>query len=262
VEWLESTSWSLAKIEGVFYAVAHAHQLAGFDPPPTAHALVKQGLTAIRRARGRAPLRPKAPITLTELAQLLELIDRATLAGKRDAALLLFAWWGAFRRSEVVALEVADVAPSPGGCMVTIRRSKTDQEGRGAVVGLETKGGAMCPVAALAEWLRVAKITAGPIFRGLTRYGGVRRSALAPQEIARLVKRLALAAGLDPVRFAGHSLRAGFITEAYRQGVPEAQIMATTRHESVDMLVRYRREANPVKQSASAGIKTGRESPP
>jgi integrase len=255
VEWLASTTWGLSKVEGTVSAIAHAHRLAGFDPPPTAHALVQAGLAAIRRIRGRAPAHPKAPLPLPELAQLLAGLDRTTIAGKRDAALLLVTWWSALRRSEVVDLSVDDVKKVEGGIALRIRRSKTDQEGQGVTVGIEAKGGELCPVAALEAWRSISGIASGPIFRGLTRHGTVRKGAMNDQEVARLVKRLAVRAGLDAKEFAGHSLRAGHVTEAYRQEVPEAQIMATTRHKSVTMLARYRREADPVRRSSSAKIR-------
>jgi len=255
VTWIVSTSWGLSKVGGIVSAIAYAHRLAGYDPPPTSHTLVRDAMRALRRRRGVASKGAKAAIALPELEELVRRLDRETLAGKRDAALLLVAWWGAFRRSEAVALNVDDVSPTPGGVAVAIRRSKTDQEGEGATIGLEAKGGELCPVAALEGWIRAGGITSGPIFRGLTRHGTVRRTALNAQEVARLTKRLAALAGLDPKRFGGHSLRAGHVTEAYRQDLPEAQIMAHTRHASVAMLARYRREADPIRRGTTSKIR-------
>jgi integrase len=214
-----------------------------------------QARHAFYRARGRAAKAPKLAATGDELRAMVAQLDRSTLAGARDAAALLVGWWAALRRSELVALEIDDVTPSPGGIAIRIRWSKTDQEGQGATLGLEAKEGPLCPIAALEAWIEMSGIKSGPIFRGLTRHGGVRKGAMNDQEVARLVKRLAQGAGLDPKRFAGHSLRAGFITEAYRQGVQEAQIMATSRHRSVAMLARYRREADPVKRGATSKMK-------
>lgn len=254
VMWLSQSKWGLSKVEQVLSAISRAHQLAGY-PTPTQHVLVRDAARAMRRVRGRATPGAKAPVVLAELQQLLQHLDRTTLAGKRDAALLLMAWWSACRRSEVVALTVEDVVPAPGGLALRLRRSKTDQEGRGQVVGVKEQGGWSCPVGALQEWLKASGITKGPIFRAITKSGTVRASALGAAEIPRLVKRLARASGLDPTRLAGHSLRAGHVTQAYLDGVPEAQIQSTTRHKSVTMLARYRRMADPVKQGSSSGIK-------
>ncbi len=258
VEWIvgAADSWGLAKVEGTLAAVAYAHRLAGHDPPPTAHAIVRDALRALRRKKGTAPANPRDPAALGELRRMLGCIDRSSLTGQRDAALLLLGWWAALRRSEIVALEGRDLKEAPGGIAIMIRKSKTDQEGRGETIGLERKGGDLCPVEAIEAWITASGITAGSIFRGITRYGTLRKAALSDQHVNLLISRLARAAELPrPERFGGHSLRAGFVTEAYRQGVPEAQIMATTRHRSVAMLARYRREADPVRASASIAIK-------
>lgn len=247
--------WSLSKVECVISAITHAHRLRGYDPPPTHHTIVRLAISAVRRVKGRAPKAPKTPAAGDEIRSMVSHLDRSTLAGKRDAALLLVGWWSAMRRSELVAITVEDVKQVPDGIAMTIQRSKTDQEGEGATIGLERKGGELCPVEALAVWLHESEVKTGPIFRGVTRWGGIHPSALSAQEVAKLVKRLASAAGLDPKHFGGHSLRAGHVTEAYRQDVPEAQIMETTRHKSATMLRRYRREANPVKRGSSSKIK-------
>lgn len=265
VVWIEAVSgangWSLAKVEGVAAAIAHVHRLKGIDPPPTSHTFVKAALSAFRRLRGRAPKGAKAAIVQDALGALLAQIDRSTVAGKRDAALLLVTWWSACRRSEVVALTAADVLPAPGGLALRIVRSKTDAEGRGELVGLERKGGPLCPVAALEAWLAASGIAEGPVFRGFTGRGQLRRTALSAGEVGLLVKRLATLAGLDAAKLGGHSLRAGHITEAILQDVPAAQIMAQTRHRNATTLQRYYREADPVRRGSTARIKI-RESKP
>ncbi len=255
VIWISTTKWSLPKVRLAIAAISRAHRLAGHVPPPTSHVLVRDAFEVLCRRLGTAPKNAKAAVTLGELRTLTRQIDRTTLAGKRDAALLLLTWWSARRRSEIVALDRADVAESPGGIAIVVKRSKTDQHGEGMPIGLPKVSGDLCPVAALDAWFTASGVTSGPIFRGLTRHGGVRRRALRGQEVARLVKRLAAAAGLDPKHFGGHSLRAGFITEAFRQDVSEAQIMATSGHRSTVMLARYRREADPVRRSAGSKIK-------
>lgn len=251
---IASTKWGLSKAEQVIAAIARTHRLSGIDPPPTEHTLVKDAMTVLRRDRGTAPKGAKEAITLEELRQLESQIDRATLRGKRDAAILLLTWWSACRRSEIAALEVSDITRAPGGLAITIRRSKGDQLGEGAIVGVEAKA-ELCPVAALAAWQEAGQIATGPLFRHLTRKGELTPQPVRGDEIAGIVKRRARAAGLDPARFAGHSLRAGHVTEAIRQGVSDVQIMATTRHKSVTMLLRYHRTADPVKRGSASKIK-------
>ncbi len=121
---------------------------------------------------------------------------------------------------------MCDVSWRDEGIVVLIRRSKTDQTGQGyeKSVWYNSDEPTTCPVEALKVWLESARITSGPIFRGVTRHGTVRAGRLSDDVVADIVKKYARAAGLDPERFSGHSLRAGHVTEAYRRGVPEHRI--------------------------------------
>ena len=177
------------------------------------------------------------------------------LLGLRDRALLLIGFAGAFRRSELVSLDVEDVEECAEGLRVTLRRSKTDQEGAGEVKGipygrkLET-----CPVRALRAWLEAAGITAGPIFRSVNRHGQVQPGRLSDKAVALVVKRAAEAAGFDATRYAGHSLRTGLTTSAAAAGVQERDIMRQTGHRSVNMVRRYIREGELFRSNAAAQV--------
>src|ERR1700747_993241 len=137
----------------------------------------------------------------------------AKLAGLRDRALLLIGFGGALRRSELVALDVADLEETETGLLVTIRGSKTDQD-RGGVTIAIARGDVACPVKALRAWLNAADIEAGPIFRPIDKGGTVRDSRLTDRSVANIVKAYAKRAGFDASMFSGHSLRAGFPTSA------------------------------------------------
>jgi site-specific recombinase XerD len=156
------------------------------------------------------------------------------LKGLRDRALLLFGFAGAFRRSEIVALDCEDLEATDLGFKVTIRHSKTDQEGLGQTIAI-VRGSVACPVRALRAWLDAAGITTGPIFRSVRRDGHV-GDRLAPQSVAQIVKGYAERAGFDPVLFAGHSLRAGFLTSAAKRGASVFKMMDQSRHRSVETL--------------------------
>src|SRR6266849_498190 len=189
-------------------AIRYAHKLANLEPPTNSEA-VKATLRGIRRAIGAAPAR-KAPA----VAEIMRDMAQATpggLKGLRDRALLLLGFGGAFRRSELVALDVADLEETDDGLRVTIRRSKTDQERQGVTIAI-VRGGACCPVKALRAWLDAAGITEGPIFRPVRKGGKVRDRRLTAKSVCDLVKAYADSVGLDAATFGAHSLRAGFLT--------------------------------------------------
>jgi integrase len=143
------------------------------------------------------------------------------------------------RRSELVAIEIKDLSPSPDGMTVRIARSKTDQQGRGTSLLLAyAKSPNPCPVRALRAWLDGSGITDGPVFRRLRRAGTIGKP-LAPQAVALIIKRRATAAGLDPKEFAGHSLRSGYATQTARDGHRTEQIADTTRHKDQTVLAGY-----------------------
>ena len=166
-----------------------------------------------------------------------------TLSGLRDRALLLVGFAGALRRSELARLQVGDVAVTPEGLRLVVRQAKTDQEGRGLVKGIRYGEQRLtCPVRSLRDWCRAAGIDEGPIFRGVDRHGNVAGSALSGRSVARIVKRAARRAGLDPSQYSGHSLRAGFTTQAARAGTPERIIQRHTGHKDLRTLRTYIRE--------------------
>lgn len=238
-------------------AIRSAHRLAGMSDP-TAHEDVRTVMQGIRRKIGTAP-RQKAAATVEILAAMLAQIPD-TLAGKRDRALLAFGFAGAFRRSELVALDVADLRAEEDGLLVTIRRSKTDQEGRGREIAIP-HGRFIRPVSLLLDWLDAAGITEGPLFRPVSRAGRLRGPldpALAPrlttQAVATILKRHARAAGLDPAAYGVHSLRAGYITSAAERGADMARIMDQSGHRDPRTLIGYIRRANAFKDHSGRGF--------
>ena len=146
------------------------------------------------------------------------------LAGLRDRALLLLGFAGAFRRSELVDVDVGDIAETETGLLVTIRGSKTDQERQGVTIAI-ARGDIACPVKALRAWLDAAGIEAGPIFRPIDRHGNLLPSRLTAQSVANIVKAYAARAGFDASTFSGHSLRSGFLTSAAGKGASIFKMM-------------------------------------
>ena len=215
-------------------AIATYHRANGLDSPTTSEA-VRATLRGIRRTLGVAPAK-KAAITPGELRAILP--TGSSLGDLRDRALLLIGFASGLRRSELVALELGDLEFLPQGVLATVRRSKTDQEGAGRIVEIETLSGDCCPVLALRRWLDAANVSTGPVFRHLTREGVV-KDGLTPQSVALIVKRRTTAAGIDPTRFAGHSLRSGLATALAGAGLAEHEIQAATGHRSVTVLRGY-----------------------
>lgn len=232
-------------------AIRYAHRLAGHEPPTGAEA-VKAVMRGIRRTIGAKPDQ-KAAATADRLTAMIACIPAETLAGKRDRALLALGFAGAFRRSELVALTVADLIEVEGGFRVTIHHSKTDQEGQGQEIAIPT-GGKLRPVEAVQTWLDAACITDGPVFRSVAKGGRVLPEALTGRSVANIVKAYAERAGLDAATFSGHSLRAGFLTTAAEHDASVFKMMEVSRHKRVDTLRGYVRRADLFRDHAGAGF--------
>jgi integrase len=172
----------------------------------------------------------------------------------RDRALLLIGFPGGFRRSEIVGLDCGDVERVRQGLIVTLRRSKTDQEGAGRKVGIPFGRTRHCPVLALDHWLAVSGIEAGPVFRPVDRHGRVASERLSGEAVSLVVKERVAAVGIDPTGFSGHSLRAGFTTSAVQVGVSTLKIRSQTGHASDAMLARYVRDGELFVDNAAGAL--------
>jgi site-specific recombinase XerD len=218
-------------------AIARAHRIAG-QTSPTADPSVMTVLEGIARVHGSAPNK-KTALLRDPLLEVIDRIDTSENAGLRDRAVLLVGFALGLRRSELVAIQVKDISPSPDGVTIRIARSKTDQQGRGTSLLLPyAESPNPCPVRALRAWLDASGITDGPVFRRLSRVGTIGKP-LTPQSVALIIKRRADSAGLDPREFAGHSLRSGYATQAARDGHRTEQIANTTRHKDQTVLAGY-----------------------
>lgn len=222
-----------------------------------------QVLSGLRRRRaGTEQVTKKDPMTPRLLRRVVSALsgrDDNPIADARDRALILVGWTGAFRRSELVATDVKDLERQPDGSIVIkVGKSKTDQEGKGATKVLPIAGDPeLCAVAALDLWLNAAEIDTGPVFRGVTDVGTVRKGRLTDRSAAEIIKRALRRAGFSEdfvKKYSGHSLRSGFITEARRAGKPDHEIMAQTQHKSREMLDEYTHIIDQVRTSAARGL--------
>jgi integrase len=198
-------------------------------------------LRGIRRVRAQ-PQRRVAPLLIKELFAICS-DPGDSVRDIRDRALLLVGFAGAFRRSELVAIDAEDVERSTTGMAISIRLSKTDQEGRGRRVFIPRGHGEICPVAALDRWLAVSRISRGPVFRSVKNGGTVMARRLSGEAVAPVIKQRIRSLGRDASRYSGHSLRAGFASSAASAAVPTWRIRAQTGHRSESTLALYIREA-------------------
>ena len=241
-----------ASIAQAMAAITGAHGERGMTSP-CAHPQVVEVWHGITRRLGVAQVQ-KAPLATDDLRRMIDATPDGLL-GRRDRALLALGFSGGFRRSELVAVVLTDVAFVHEGLEVTVRRSKTDQVGKGMLKVVAYGGDpATCPVRLLRRWLDDASISEGPIFLSVDRHSHIRKGGLSGHAIAEIVKRAAVRAGLDPRVYSGHSLRAGFVTEAKKHGADDASIMDQTGHRSLEMLQRYHRRIRAWEKPASAKL--------
>ncbi len=242
----------VATLEKYIAAIGEAHRLSG-HPAPTDAQEVRAVMKGIRRTHGTRQV-GKRPLLVSHLRRIVHRLPDGPL-GYRDRALLLVGFAGALRRSELVGLDVADLDFVDEGLIVTIRKSKTDQQGEGREVGIPFGSTpATCPVRTLRHWLELACIEDGPVFRAVNRHRGISNKRLSDRAVALVVKRAVETIGLDPDEFSGHSLRAGLATEAARAGAGETVIMAQTGHRSTSTLRAYIRHGSLFLNNAAAMV--------
>lgn len=233
-------------------AISVAHAEAG-HATPLADPGARAAWRSVQRRLGVAQTARKA-LTVADVRSVVAALPE-TAAGSRDRALILVGFAGALRRAELVGLDVADVALTDEGAVLTVRRSKTDQLGQGRQVGIPRgTSPTTCPVGALAAWLARLGEDDGPIFCSVDRNGKIRRSRLGGSDVARIVKRAVGAVGLPPERYSGHSLRRGLATAAARAGVAPRDIMRQTGHRSLAMVERYVEEGTIFQNNAAASV--------
>ena len=244
----------VATIRRRLAAIADLHAQHGIENPAHAKA-VREIIRGIARELGTAPHK-KAALTTDGLRAALRTIDAACdLRAVRDRALLLVGFHGALRRSELAAIDVEDLRFERKGVVLTIRRSKTDQEAQGVEIGLpQHPDPAIDPVRALRSWLDAAGIISGPVFRSFSMRGELQDRRIDGRDVARILQRAAKDAGIDG-DIGGHSLRAGFVTAAAKAGVSIDRIAAVSRHKSVPVLLGYVRRANVLEDAPQLAIR-------
>ncbi len=251
MRYLWKNRYKPSTIERRIAAITYRHRK--LDHNPTNDENVREFLAGIKRDLG-AKQDKKAPLLTSHIKLIVDkLEDRVNHI--RDRALLLIGYAGALRRSEIVNIRYEDIEFTDEGLRLTIRKSKTDQEGKGREIGI-TYGSyrKTCPVRNLKQWLDVANINEGPIFRRCDRHGNIYSEAVSPNTVNRVVKRCVKSIGQDPADYGAHSLRAGFITQADMNGTRVSKIQEQTGHKSVRVLMGYIRSKNLFEENASGNV--------
>lgn len=235
-------------------AISYVHRRHGL-PDPVLSEGVRQVRRGLRRLIGAAPRRQARPLQTEDIRTIVTAIDRSTAKGARDAAIILLGFASALRRSELAALQVGDIENQPGGLLVTVARSKADQDGEGQRVAVVPgQHAATDPVRALHAWLDLRGRVPGPLFTSLQRRT-VSLDPISGQAIAIALRNRARAAGFDAERITPHSLRAGHATSAAVAGVSLDRIAAQTRHKRLSTLIeRYIRPAQALEYTSSRDL--------
>tara|TARA_B100001093_G_scaffold519257_1_gene607404 strand:+ start:2666 stop:3583 length:918 start_codon:yes stop_codon:yes gene_type:complete len=210
------------------------------------HPLIMENLLGIKRVIGSAQ-RGKKPILINDLKLIIKAISSSNikfLRKTRDIAIILIGFAGGFRRSELVEIAIEDTEFVSEGVKIYVKKSKTDQSGEGMTKAIPYFiNSEYCPVENLKKWINLANINNGKIFN------------ISDKSVSIIIKKYASKAGLNPEKYAGHSLRSGFATSTAESGAEERNIMAMTGHKSTQMVRRYIQEANLFKNNALNKIK-------
>ena len=206
----------------------------------TKHPIIMENLHGIKRTLGSRQ-KAKKPLLINSLKKIIKAIDQEKKERDRDRALILIGFAGGFRRSELVSILKEDVELVDEGVKILIKKSKTDQSGEGSIKAIPYfQNQEFCPVIALKKYMSLKKFNSNSekIFK------------LSDKSVALIIKKYAQIAGLDPTKYAGHSLRSGFATTAAEFGAEERNIMTMTGHKTTQMVRRYIQEANLFKNNA------------
>ena len=206
----------------------------------TKHPIIMENLHGIKRILGSRQ-KAKKPLLINNLKKIIKAIDEEKKERDRDKALILVGFAGGFRRSELVNILKEDVELVDEGVKILIKKSKTDQSGEGNIKAIPYfQNQEFCPVIALKKYMSLKKFNSNSekIFK------------LSDKSVALIIKKYAQIAGLDPTKYAGHSLRSGFATTAAEFGAEERNIMTMTGHKTTQMVRRYIQEANLFKNNA------------
>lgn len=236
-----SKTHKAATLERRVISIRQAHSMAGY-PLDKNDCCVRETLRGIKNTIGTAQT-IKSPIITEDLRAMVQFCED-DLRGKRDRALFLIGFAGAFRRSELVSLKKEDLNFNNNGLEITLRRSKTDQEGKGAIIPIPYGSNpATCPVRSMKSWLEASGISTGHVFREINRHGQINSNGLTGTSVGLIIKKNGHIKDKQ-AEYSGHSLRAGFCTQAAINNVSVYASMRQARQKKVESHQKYIRIAN------------------
>ena len=252
-----STNTKISTLRRRLVSIGVVHKLKGHYLD-TKHPIIIENLMGIKRKKGSIQI-GKKPILINHLKKIINVIDNQKIEKikkLRNRTLILIGFGGGFRRTELISIDYEDLDFVEEGLKITLRRSKTDQFGKGMVKGIPYfTNEKYCPVISLKNWINLSKIKTGPIFRRFAKGSILTSNRLTDQSVVLIIKDCLNIAGIENKNFSGHSLRSGFATVAAESGADERSIMAMTGHKTTQMVRRYIKEANIFKNNALNKIK-------
>ena len=255
--YLSTKDSKMSTLKRRLVSIGVIHKLKGYYLD-TKHPSIIENIMGIKRRKGSIQ-KGKKPILISHLKKIINVIDdqkKETMKKIRDRSIILIGFSGGFRRNEIVSLDYDDLDFVTEGVKINLKRSKTDQFGKGSLKGLPyLDNPKYCPVVSLQKWINISKIDSGSLFRRFSKGSKLTEYRLTDQTVALLIKEYIQLAGLDSKNYSGHSLRSGFATSAAESGAEERSIMAMTGHKSTEMVRRYIKEANLFKNNALSKIK-------
>ena len=234
---LAETGKKVATIQRHCAAISKAHALRSFDSP-TDDKKFKILLEGIARLKGVRQKQAPA-FSLALFKRTVKAIDAHTLAGLRDRVVLLLGFTGAFRRSELTALNVEDLSFSEEGLIVNLAKSKTNQLGAAEEKAIfYSPDVKLCPIRTLQAWVQRLDRSTGPVFVSFRKGERLTDRRLTDKHVNVIVQRY-----LGP-KYSAHSLRASFVTVAKLAGADDSEVMNQTKHKTSEMIRRYTRLDN------------------
>lgn len=242
----------VATLQRHLTAIREAHKAVDIDTGFMENATLKALWRGIKRVKG-AKQTQKAPLLTKDILSLN--FNTASLKGKRDLALILLGFAGAFRRSELVSLNVEDLVETERGFEVYLSKSKTDQESQGMLKAIPYGSHSeVCPVRTLKEWICQLGRSTGPLFVSIRKGDILTENRLPDKSVAAIVKIVAIQMGGNVDDFSGHSLRVGFVTQSAINGCSDRAIMNQSGHRSRAMVDKYVRRVTVWQDNASTRL--------